>query len=373
MYKNISKLITIILCGALFLMSFKTFAISVKYTDYDTNLSFIISECWNQEKVYDGTGYVKAKFTPIVENGDVVVYMSADIYSELTATEKGGITRKEIDNAFFSNKDIADMIGEDESRVYTASIDDVEYYRLNTTQLLYGEKVLTTYFIRLYNGYLFIFQFSTLGNINNEGFNRMMSSVDYSNVASKTSSDSKSQSIMQSTVVGLVWLEIVIGTLLGFSLYSLPIIIYVFVLKKPRLTRKKAKKAAIIYAVCSFIVLLVIKLLIGDYDINIAPAFICAYINYRILAGDKIENASQLYAPPPSETYVPENMTIKINMSNSTESNYSVTEEVNSKGKNNNADIPVCSSPNIMFCHKCGQKLTEGDLFCQHCGVKLNR
>ena len=92
------------------------------------------------------------------------------------------------------------------------------------------------------------------------------------------------------------------------------------------------------------------------------------------MAGDKIENANQLFEAETAETYVPENMTLKIN----TYDDENVLEKKTNmskpdiEGSCNNVSDDL--KPQIMFCNKCGQKLINADdVFCQYCGNKLNR
>ena len=347
MMKRINRLITILMCCICFLTPFKASAINVRYTDKTTNLSFMIADEWNHEKVHNENGWDHMMFTRQSGGFDAIIYLSRDLYSEMSAVEQKLVSRKEFDNTFWTNEEFAELFEVDEADVYTETVNDAEYYRFDMTQEKEGQILSTTVFVRLYNGYIFAFQFSTLGDINNESFNRLIKSVDYSKVEGSESSTVWEEKISEEKTENMKFIEELFGLLIAFVICSIPSFIYYATKKKP-LKRKNAILIVIIYGVFSYIIFVVINFFVPVIIIKGAPVVVCAIMNYRILTGNyKTSKPNKLFSRKNFETDpVKEN----------TEYGYT--------SKN--------ISGQIMFCSKCGQRLTD-EKTCQNCETKVKR
>lgn len=330
MNKKFLSIITSLALSIFFIAPITVYAVRVKYVDSDTQLSFMLPADWNPVEISKDCKIVKAKFAHNNSSDKVLMYGSADIYNGLSSSEKQSLKRSKMNNSYFTEKEISEYLGlVDDGKAYTSVCKDDEYYIYNTISNAGFGYVSTAYYLKIYNGYMFMYIFY---GASDEEISAVIESADYLKVPSgekeiKTNNDISSVNSSDTEAINMI-----IGTAIAFLLYSLPIIIYVFALKKPKLTRRKAKKAVIIYGVCSFIGLFILKLILGSYTMNVIPAFICAYINYKILAEDEIENTNQLFESQITETYIPENMILKINIYDN-KADYSNTEDTTISNK----------------------------------------
>lgn len=88
-----------------------------------------------------------------------------------------------------------------------------------------------------------------------------------------------------------------LNLLFTVGIYSLPIIIYRFFIKKNALPKPKSRKIAITYGIFAFIVIIAVKIVIKDYtQPNINALFIWSIINYFILkSGKQKEKNSNIF------------------------------------------------------------------------------
>ena len=187
--KIFKKIMVISLCCIYLILPFSVSAIGVRYTDYKTNLSFISPEGWSVKKEENGSALDRVMFSNdyFISGTDVIYYKSYDWYNTQLGTRKY-ITRDKMDNKYLTKEYIAEIYDVGADGVYKVTINDVEYYRFDTERLTNGQIIKSSLLMNLYNGYFFTFQLSTIGNIDNKDFSRMMESVDYSKVIENTES-----------------------------------------------------------------------------------------------------------------------------------------------------------------------------------------
>lgn len=194
--KIFKKIMVISLCGIYLILPFSVSAIGVRYTDYKTNLSFIAPHGWNIGKLEDESTLDKVRFSKeqFTRETNIIYYSSYDWYN--TSIGKGRALTK---------KYIAEMYDVNIYDIYKVTINDVEYYRFDTK----GQWFSNTFLVKLYNGYYFTFRFSTSGNINDADFNRMMKSVDYSNVKEniKPPRDPSNDILLGLSILLIIWLN----------------------------------------------------------------------------------------------------------------------------------------------------------------------
>ena len=177
--KKLKEIIVMALCCICFITPLSASAIGVRYTDYKTNLSFMAPSDWSMEKLEDEYSLDKVMFSDdfFIAGTDVIYYNSYDWYKTKFGRKK-----------YLTKEHIAEMYDVNADDIYEVTINDAEYYEIDTEEYKSGQRISTKLLMRLYNGYYFTFQFSTIGNINNKDFDRMMKSVDYSKVVENTMS-----------------------------------------------------------------------------------------------------------------------------------------------------------------------------------------
>jgi hypothetical protein len=141
---------------------------------------------------------------------------------------------------------------------------------------------------------------------------------------------------------------IFISLLITIAIYSLPIMIYRYAIKKSPIEPKKAKKISIIYGIAAFIVMFALILIANGSATWGGGILLWSYVNYRVLIGGKKPSAGT-----PS-TAVYESNPVELTKEN--------IEAEKSK------DLLHYE---ILYCHKCGNKLLSGSMFCDKCGAKI--
>lgn len=154
------------------------------YKDYDTGIEIILPVDWAQKPLSKKRQYIDAKFTSSKQTGLMILYGSTDMWSQMSFAEKNGKTRSDIDNAYFTLDEIAEMNGIPKDIVSTATYGGKEYYQYvnRSTSSAYGMdfSVTTTCIFRIDNGYVYTFQF--FGDSDNEyygDFELLLDSVKY--------------------------------------------------------------------------------------------------------------------------------------------------------------------------------------------------
>lgn len=87
-------------------------------------------------------------------------------------------------------------------------------------------------------------------------------------------------------MVFLSIIDLLFSIIITITIYSLPIIIYRYAVKKSPLPPSKAKLITIVYGIAAFIVMFFIKFLLGDGKMSGGAIFFWSFINYKMLSGN---------------------------------------------------------------------------------------
>lgn len=132
------------------------------HKDKDTGASFTVPANWKQESLSKDREYIDVKFASTEESGLLIMYGSTDLWSMLSASERAGYTRSDVDNSIFTNSDVAEMFGT-LGTVTTKTYNGKEYFfaEVTTTSDTYGVNlsVTMTHVLRVENGWAYWFQF----------------------------------------------------------------------------------------------------------------------------------------------------------------------------------------------------------------------
>lgn len=155
-----------------------------QYTDADTGVTFLVPENWKQKEFSKPREIIDAKFVSTKEAGCLMIYGSADIWEEMTAAERKGHTRSELDNSFFDRLDIAQMYGTTFDKISTVKYNGIEYYKGEVTASSdeYGLDIAMTMTVltHIKDGWMYLFQFSgTSADALYSEFETLMKSVIY--------------------------------------------------------------------------------------------------------------------------------------------------------------------------------------------------
>lgn len=139
-------------------------------------------------------------------------------------------------------------------------------------------------------------------------------------------------------------------------IYSLPIIIYRYAVKKQPIEKKKARKISLLYGIIAALAELAILAFQTGW-ILAAFLLLLSWVNYRILIGSRGKKVPADGLPAESAAKGQQNAMA-----------YPLTTTEESALEEN----PVYEkTDSIRFCHQCGSKLVSGSKFCSKCGAKI--
>lgn len=309
------------------------------YTDVNTNTSFTVPEDWDQKDMSKPRKFIDAKFVSTIDNRFEIIYTSEDIYGDPSAQNEFGssISREDINNSLFTKADFADIFGCDKSDVSMITYGGVEYFFAETSASvnLYGVDISIpmVYLARCCNGNFYMFQFS--GKTDSpyyDDFECLVSSVNYPH-DDQNSSGQKTFSFV----------NILFSFIITVTIYSMPIIIYRYLILKHPLPEKEAKKVTIIYGIIAFFIMFAVAFCVNGVGSVGGAIILWSWVNYRMLIGGK--------------------STIQ-------EKNF---EKLSECGKSDIIDQDNSECNQIMYCPNCGAKLSLENNFCNKCGIKIKK
>ncbi len=157
-------------------------AAGISYTDAENGVSFTVPANWKTKDFFEDRQYLDVKFASTEEEGYSIIYGSTDMWSQLSASDRIGYDRSDINNAAFTRAEIAAMYDITADKIATVNYNGVEYYKglRKHTSDTYGITVTITQLIHFNNGWMYMFQFS--GTHTHElyaDFESLLNSVQY--------------------------------------------------------------------------------------------------------------------------------------------------------------------------------------------------
>ncbi len=156
-------LLTLLTTLFLFLLPPPAFATSSTYTDVESGVSFTIPANWEQEAFTKDREFIDAKFVSTKEDGCVIIYGSTDMWRQMSASDRIGYTRSDINNSMFSKADIAEMYGTTANNISMASYSGIQYFygevKQSTNVSGISISVTMTQLVYFNNGWMYMFQF----------------------------------------------------------------------------------------------------------------------------------------------------------------------------------------------------------------------
>lgn len=352
---------------------------SFTFTDPETQTTFTVPRNWVETPLSEKRESIDVKFTSLEEDGMSIMYGSFDVWSEMTASERSGYSRSDMDNRIYTKSDIADTFGISSNDVDLITYGGNEYYATTVTSNTetYGLNltVTMTHMLLVNNGYMYWFQFG--GASDNEFYNdfeSLLSSVEFAASDNKSVLDNNNDLTSKFSFGNLL-----LSLLATIIVYSLPIIIYRYAIRKAPVEKKKAKRITIIYGICAFLVMSAIIFAINGSGAAGGAILLWSYINYCVLIGGKrpdrfptemspedVDESTlaltglQQHIEQSATDLLPDSEGISLE---SQESPGNLTESEDSE--------PLPSRAEIEYCHKCGNKLQSDSLFCNKCGIKI--
>lgn len=184
------------------------------------------------------------------------------------------------------------------------------------------------------------------------------------------------------------YLNLAGSLLITIIIYSLPIFIYRYSIKKAPVDRKKARKITIIYAIVSFFIMVaivtILYALIGYDGFTGGGILLWSFVNYKILTSGLPKESNDTAPAAEAVRKAPWFGSIRtaepagiINANKKTAAKVPVeggqgeeTAEMSGSGpeKQSQEAPPEFQTK---FCYQCGNRLHPGSAFCDKCGAKV--
>lgn len=339
----------------------------LKYYDKDAGISFLVPAGWIEVPLSESRDILKAKFqTGDSEFPALLMYGNYDLWSELSDEEKKQIPRSQMNNDLFTEDDFGDLFGDIGADVTKVYFGEEPYYQVKTTlsKTINGVDVESDFYqvATIKNGWVFIFQFG--GNHENypySDFRSLVASVDYGENEITKSNKAKITAITGGTE------NLFASLILTIAIYSLPIIIYRYAIRKTPVDKKKAKTITIVYAIIGFFAMSIILFLLDGHVASGGALFLWSFVNYRVLVSGKEVECDIISVTPEEETADIADEQIIPTFEPPLTTDVIPTETLSTTKEDPAPAVTISRH----FCHKCGTEALDGGLYCHRCGTKI--
>ena len=206
------------------------------HTDADSGVTFTVPANWKPKELTQDREFIDAKFISTKEDGCVIMYSSTDMWGQMSASDRIGYTRSDLNNSAFSKSDVAEMYSTTADKITTVTYNGVQYFKgeTNYTSDTFGVDitVTTTQLVYIDNGWMYMFQFGgTSTHKLYSDFERLLNSVQYptvSNVAGAGSFNTTTSGFNNSSdnsddisgVVAVIVLLLIVAMIVVFVILS---------------------------------------------------------------------------------------------------------------------------------------------------------
>ncbi len=158
------------------------------HTDTDSGVTFTVPANWKQEAFSKDREFIDVKFVSTKEDGCTMIYGSTDMWSQMSASDRVGYTRSDLNSSAFTKSDIAEMYSTTADKISTVTYNGVEYFKgeTNYTSDTYGVDITVkmTQLVYMDNGWMYMFQFGgTSTHKLYSDFESLLKSVQYPSVS----------------------------------------------------------------------------------------------------------------------------------------------------------------------------------------------
>jgi len=165
------------------------------YSDTETGMTFTVPANWNEKPFSEEREFIDVKFVSTTDSGCTIIYGSTDVWSQMSASEKIGLERSEIDNSVLTKADVAEMCGTTADKISVVTYNGVQYYKGEMKKSVdaygVGIPVTMTQLVYINDGWMYSFQFGgTSSHTLYSDFESLLRSVQYSAEGSPKKSDS---------------------------------------------------------------------------------------------------------------------------------------------------------------------------------------
>ena len=186
------------------------------YKDNDSGVVFTVPDNWQQEPFSKDREFIDVKFASTKEGGCTMIYGSTDMWDQMSASDRVGYTRSDLNNSAFTKSDIAEMYNTTSDKITTVTYNGIQYFKGEPkyTSDTYGVElsVTMTQLVRIENGWMYTFQFS--GSSTHKlysDFESLVKSVQYPSASTGTNANNINEGTSDdSGIVAVVILLVIV-------------------------------------------------------------------------------------------------------------------------------------------------------------------
>ena len=244
--------------------------------------TFYVPVGWSESEIEADADFLQTKIVCDIDNDVMICYGCTDVWAELPDGEKESFNydRRNITNKMFTKQEMADNLNVEPSEISKARYNNYEYFVVSTPYNLGNDSInislnMLTYF-SVVNGYMhqFIF-YGTQDNPHFPEFEELLNSADLGPASSGKSTATSNMPINS-------YSNFFLSLLLTMIIYSLPIFVYRYLIRKLPVEHKKATIITIVYAIIGFTIMVLLLFRFGGSP-NGTAIFVWSFINYKML------------------------------------------------------------------------------------------
>lgn len=261
------------------------------YTDPETGATFVVPEGWVEYEPEEEIPDIDAVNHIVLRNSSSsIIYGGRDLWNDMSAFGHLIYNRSEINNSYaYTSKTFQNMLlSPYERHGFDVTVDDIrlvtygktEYIELTATQDVQGwnDTLISVWHVE--NGHACFFLYTSIYDETARDFQSVLYSFQVPEPATPNGQNSSGFNL--SILDPLTFL---INLLLTFSVYTLPILFYRFVLNSGPSEKKSARAIVIFYGICAYLLMCwIMWLLDGRAGVSI---LFWSFVNYRILISGK--------------------------------------------------------------------------------------
>lgn len=249
--------IIILLCNCTIVNAMEKF-----YEDTEIGVQFAILDGWSKESLTQEREHIKVKYGN--NDGASIIFGWSDLWNVLTSQDKQGYTKKQFNNSAFSEEDVKDIFGNDGWSIIVVEkteIKNIEYFKIisEISKEVNGSPVNLKMFryVMFHDGIMYEFSYGDTISHSEKSYNDFMTvlnSIQYEKIDINTTVNAVKPhfGIPTNYSENWLWLSVVLSLILTVCIYSVPIIIYRYIIVKKAVEKLKAKRITIIYGIIAF-------------------------------------------------------------------------------------------------------------------------
>lgn len=366
------------------------------YTDPDTGAVFVVPEGWIERELGEDIPAVfQVKFASQEYPGSNFMYGSADLWSTMTASERSGHIRADIDSAYiYAYEDGALIEYMAESMIQDAadtggyvSLDKIalvtygsnEMIEFSSSQEISGIRFPVTTIFHVENGYMYTFVFASNNDQASQDFQSVMDSFQVS-AAKGSGSDGAGSGQPDELVDKIMLLFAKVLFSLGELAFTFFFLALPFFLYRNRFRKRPVGKIITLIIVIPYMILVYWLLMevTRHYFTPWIPLIWCCF-TYRDMTRKKDSDALPTNAADGSAPQPPVNADIPHSAAYARPQTVSAAPAVPQMSpaapaaatQQTHPPVQQTPAPRVQFCRNCGFRLLEDSKFCSCCGTPV--